>query len=131
MNKMSLQKHRQMDSQYGNTTDKGRVRRIVLLFCFLVTLIWLQIWNTQTIERLRHVAVKPVGNTEDPLFGSFFQGISTLTVQHKVDHICIGSSTGSIHVFQCSPVFQFSEVCYVMITATRLISLILLLSPLT
>lgn len=52
----------------------------------------------------------PIG-TPDPLVGSFFQGICTASTDKTHDHVCVGSSTGSLHVFKCSPVFQIIEVC--------------------
>lgn len=76
---------------------------------FTFTLEQLQIWSVETVERLAHLELTPAG-TLNPLAGSFFQGISTLSVLQAPDCVCVGSSTGSIHVFQCSNMLHFSEV---------------------
>lgn len=81
----------------------------VVSFDFTFTVTRLQIWSTETIERLTYVPVKPT-HTVDPLIGSFLQGVCTVSVAQTPDHVCIGSSTGSMHVFTCSHVFQLQQV---------------------
>lgn len=69
----------------------------------------LQIWSAETFERLQHLELTPAGAL-DPLVGSFFQGVCSIAVQGVHDHVCIGSSTGSLHIHSCNKTIHFNEV---------------------